>query len=211
METTDNSRQAKGFLTSKEVAAVIGKANAVLDPYSLLVSRRVTVGKGNVFYPYVTIEQSDQGIISIGDNNTFYPGVYILGSAGTVRIANHNEFGTGGCTIKANMPDAETAIGSHGRYCDGVSIMGKTTLGGGSQILGNITVQSCVLAGGGTLLEPDTDKRGAVLKGFGLARGLNLKTGQVVNGAGAFADALVEWQRAYHPRALKQLDRNNVI
>lgn len=201
MSNTNNSRQAKGFLTSDEVAASIGETNVVLDPSSLLISQGVTIGKGNVFYPNVVIERIGRGVVSIGDGNTLYPGVYILGAEGTVRIGDGNEFGTGGCTIKANTPDAEVVIGSEGRYCDGVSIMGKTVLGDGSQVLGAITVQSCELAGGGTYQESDPDKRGAVLKGFGLARGLALTMGQVVNGAGAFADAPVEWQRAYHPKA----------
>ncbi|MGH7158131.1 MAG: hypothetical protein ACREGD_03620 [Candidatus Saccharimonadales bacterium] len=204
MSSTNSSRQAKGFLTPEEIMAVVGKTNLVLDPYSLLISQGVAIGKSNVFYPNVVIERAGSGVVSIGDGNTFYPGTYILGSAGAVRIADGNEFGTGGCTIKANMPDAEVVIGSNGRYCDGVSIMGKTTLGNGSQILGAITVQSCVLAGGGTFQEPDPDKRGAVLKGFVLARGLNLEAGQVVNGAGTFADAPAEWQRAYHPKPPKQ-------
>jgi UDP-3-O-[3-hydroxymyristoyl] glucosamine N-acyltransferase len=199
----DSSRQARGFLTLDEVIATVSAANTVLDPHSLLVGSGVTIGKGNVFYPNVVIERSGEGVLSVGDDNVFYPGVYILSSAGAVHIADHNEFGTGGCTIKANMPDAEVRIGSNGRYCDGVSIMGKTTLGDGSQIIGDITVQSCIMGGGGSFQEPDPDQRGAVLKGFGLARDLQLQTGQVVNGSGAFADAPIEQQRAYHPHAPK--------
>lgn len=117
-----------------------------------------------------------------------------------MKIGNGNEFGPAGITIKANMSDALIAVGDDGRYCDGASIMGKTNLGSGSQVLGNITVQGCTLAAGGTHQEPDPDKRAAVLKGFGLARGITLEVGQVVNGAGKFADAPVEWQHDYHPK-----------
>ncbi|MDP9843982.1 hypothetical protein [Streptosporangium lutulentum] len=38
------------------------------------------------------------------------------------------------------------------------------------------------------------------MKGFGLARGIQLGAGEVINGAGDFADASIERQLAYHPR-----------
>jgi large exoprotein involved in heme utilization and adhesion len=78
--------------------------------------------------------------------------------------------------------------------------MGQTSLGDGSQILGGITVQNCLLAGGGSYKTSDPDERGAVMKGFGLARNLTLQTGQVINGSGDFGTASIEWQRAYHPK-----------
>jgi acetyltransferase-like isoleucine patch superfamily enzyme len=199
-----NARQTKGFLGAEEVVADLGENNTILDPYSLLISEGVTIGEGNVFYPNVVIERSGEGVLEIGNNNIFHPGTYILSSAGSAKIGNDNEFGTGGCTIKANMPDAVLTIGDGGRYCDGASIMGKTSLGSGSQVLGNITVQGCSLAAGGTFQTPDPDERAAVLKGFGLARGITLEKGQVVNGSGNFAEPPVEWQRDYHPKPKAQ-------
>jgi hypothetical protein len=166
-----------------------------------LISKKVQVGSGNTFYPNTTIQVQNDAQVTIGNGNTFYAGTLFLASAGTITISNSNEFGPAGCVIKANMPDAQILIGDGGRYCDGTSIMGKTSLGSGSQVLGNITVQGCNLSGGGTFTEPDPDKRASVLKGFGLARGITLEVGQVVNGAGNFAEAPVEWQRAYHPKA----------
>jgi len=61
-------------------------------------------------------------------------------------------------------------------------------------------VQNCTLADGGTFQEPNPDERGAVLKGFGLARNIVLETGRVINGGGNFADFPIEQQSAYHPK-----------
>lgn len=194
-------RLAKGFLPPDEAAEAVGAGNTILDPYSVLISKGVQVGNGNVFYPNVVIEVQGGGAIVIGDNNVFYPGTYLLSSAGSITAGSTNEFGPNGCTIKANMADAQLTIGDGGRYCDGANIMGKTSLGSGSQVLGSITVQGCTLAVGGTFQAPDPDERAAVLKGFGLARGLTLDQGQVVNGSGNFAERPVEWQRDYHPKA----------
>lgn len=198
---TDQQRSNRGFLTAVALTEKVGKNNSILDVSSVLISENVEMGKGNVLYPGVVIERQGDGKIVIGDENIFYPGVYILSSAGEIRIGNQNDFGPAGATIKANMPDAFIQIGHQGRYCDGTSIMGKTTLGPGSQVLGNITVQSCTLAGGGTFKEANPDKRAAVLKGFGLARGITLEAGQVVNGSGDFSSAPVEQQSFYHPKA----------
>jgi len=55
-----------------------------------------------------------------------------------------------------------------------------------------------------TYRDTDPDRRAAVLKGFGLARGITLEAGQVVNGAGNFSKAPVEWQRTYHPKPLNK-------
>ncbi|MFF2659853.1 hypothetical protein ACFVUH_21130 [Kitasatospora sp. NPDC058032] len=48
---------------------------------------------------------------------------------------------------------------------------------------------------------PDPDLRGAVPKGAGLARGIRLEAGDVVNGLGGFATATIERRLAYHPRS----------
>ncbi len=192
-------RSEKGFLTDAELAESLAKNNTILDD-SILISKVAVIGVNNTFYPGVVIEQQGDGKITIGDGNVFYPGTYVLSTAGEITIGNHNEFGPAGVMIKANMPDALITIAGNGRYCDNVSVMGKTMLGTGSQILGNITVQNCTLAGGGNFQDPDPDKRAAVLKGFGLARNITLKIGQVINGVGNFADSPVEQQSTYHPK-----------
>lgn len=71
--------------------------------------------------------------------------------------------------------------------------------GGGS---GAISAQSVQPAGGDDFTGPDPpDLRGAVLKGTGLARGIRLAAGDVMNGLGDLAAAPVERQLAYHPRS----------
>jgi len=195
----DQQRVSRNFLTAEELTETIGERNTILDT-SILIGKNVVVGASNTFYPGVVVEQEGDGKITIGNGNTFYPGTYILSTAGEIIIGNNNEFGPAGATIKANTLEAHVAIGDNGRYCDGVSMMGTTTLGAGSQVLGNIIVQNCTLAGGGDFQEPDPDKRAAVLKGFGLARNIALEAGQVINGAGNFADFPVEQQSAYHPK-----------
>jgi len=198
-EYLNQQRASKNFLTTAELIDTLGERNIVLDA-SVLISKNTVIGTNNIFYPGVVIEQQGNGKITIGDGNIFYPGTYILSTAGEIVIGDSNEFGPAGVTIKANVPDALITIADSGRYCDGVSIMGKTTLGMGSQILGNITVQNCTLAGGGNFQELDPDKRGAVVKGFGLARNIALEVGQVVNGSGDFANSPIEQQSVYHPK-----------
>ena len=195
----NTARQSKGFLSSEETVSKLGVNNVVLDPHSVLISGSVGIGHSNVFYPNVVIENRGDHVLEIGDNNVFYPGTYILNSEGTTKIGNDNEFGPGGCIIKANAPGTDVKIGNKGRYCDGPTIVGNTHLGDGSQVIGAITVINCSLAAGTSYEDDDPDKRGAVLKGFGTARGLNLKTGEVVNGQGNFNLAAVELQSSYHP------------
>lgn len=196
----DNMRASKHFLGIEETLSTVGKENIILDPYSFLVSRDVKIGKGNTFYPNVVIEGGHDRI-SIGDNNIFYPGTLILAKHVVVKIGGNNVFGPNGCTIRSDIPHAIITIGNQGRYSDGASIMGHTNLGDGSQILGAITAQSCQLAAGGSFEERNPDKRAAVLKGFGVARGISLEQGQVVNGAGDFRSSPIECQSAYHPKS----------
>lgn len=176
--------------------------NDVLDE-SVLMAARAVIGKRNTFYPGVVIECAEDARLTIGDDNVFYPGTYIVATRGEVSIGSGNEFGPAGCVIRANTPDARITIGDGGRYSGGVQIMGTTSLGSGSQVLGTITVQGCDLAAGGDYQAPDPDQRASVLKGSGLARSLVLHVGQVVNGNGNFADAPIEQQSAYHPKAAK--------
>lgn len=199
----ENQRSARGFHTTASLITSVGPQNTILDEHSILISEGVTIGYGNVFYPGVTIERQDEGTIEIGNNNIFYPGTYIYCSLGSVTVEDQNEFGPAGFTLRANTPDAHIEIGNGGRYCDGASIMGKTTLGSGSQVIGIVTVQNCTLGEGGTSKEPNPDKRGAVLKGFGRARGIDLATGEVINGNGDFTTAPIEMQRSYHPGSPK--------
>jgi acetyltransferase-like isoleucine patch superfamily enzyme len=152
--------QKINFLSTNDLQQLEG--NTFYSPISTLISPAVVIGKNNIFYPNVVIECTTEGSITIGDDNIFYPGTYITSSAGFVHVGSGNDLGPAGLTIKANNPDAAIEIGDQGRYTDGASIMGRTTLGSGSQVLGAITVQNCTLEEGGSFQENDPDKRGAV-------------------------------------------------
>lgn len=194
----NRTSELHNFRNPQELISEIGKTNTILAPYATLISQGVTFGKHNIIYPNVVIERTADGQVEIGDNNTFFPGAYILSSAGLIKIGNNNELGPAGITIQAKTEESLVSIGDDGRYSGNPNIIGKVTLGSGSQILGNIVVQNCQLAEGGNFEKPLPDKRAAVLKGFGIARNLILETGQVINGAGNFSDAPVQWQREYH-------------
>ncbi len=125
---------------------------------------------------------------------------FIYADQGTVSIGNRNQFGDGGCTIKANSEDTTTTISDNGRYLNGPLIIGSSHLGSGTQVIGAVTVQDSTLEGGKDYMFSDPDERGAVLKGTGLARGMLVSRGKVINAYGNFQDAHVENQSKYHPR-----------
>lgn len=198
LERLDETRRQSDFLTVTEL--LHQEDNTFLDPFSTLISRGVRLGSGNVFYPNVVVEQREVGSVSIGNANYFYPATFILATSGAVVIGSNNQFGDGGCAVKLNGPSGELRIGDRGRYTSSAELVGNSTFGDGSQVVGRITVISCHLGAGENHTFPDADQRGAVLKGFGQARNLTLEQGQVINGAGQFSDATVEMQSKYHPR-----------
>jgi hypothetical protein len=186
-------------LTIDELMALHGSDNLILDPFSTLVSPGVSIGKANVLYPGVTIGLHGDSELVIGDSNTIYPGAFLLAEkGGQLSIGNHNQFGDGGVRIKANMPTARIRVCDNCRFVGGAEVVGVSHLGSGAQVIGTITVQDCSLADGEPFTNPDPNERGAVLKGFGLARGLTLDKGDVVNGSGSFAEAPIERQITYH-------------
>jgi acetyltransferase-like isoleucine patch superfamily enzyme len=197
--STDKMREKFNFLSIADTCALASSGNVILDPWSALISRNATIGTGNVFYPNVTIECDSEGHCNIGTANKFYPGTLIsICQGGKVDILDDNEFGDGGFVIKANRVGSHVRVGSNGRYISGVQIMGQSTLGNGSQIIGPITVQDCTLDGGESYRGTDPDLRGAVLKGSGLARKLTVPCGQVINASGSFSANMIEPQSNYH-------------
>lgn len=198
LERLDGMRRQSNFLTVTELLSQ--EDNTFLDPFSTLIGRGVRLGAGNVFYPNVVVEQRGVGTVQIGDGNLFYSNTFILATSGAVMIGSHNQFGDGGCAVKLNGPSGELRIGNRGRYTSSAELVGNSTFGDGSQVVGRITVIGCHLGAGEDHTYPDADQRGAVLKGFGQARNLTLAQGQVVNGAGQFSDAPVEMQSKYHPK-----------
>ncbi|MEM9633225.1 MAG: AraC family transcriptional regulator [Pseudomonadota bacterium] len=198
-EKIDAARQARGFLPISQMMALLD-GNLVLDPFSTLISTGVSFGRDNVLYPGVTLQASEGAKISLGDANILHSGTSVSSSHGSVTIRDHNQFGEGGFTAKANRPGAKIRIGSHGRYLNNPSVFGETVLGDGTQILGNITVDTCSLGGGGSHAEPDPDLRGGLLKGQGTARNLIVPMGHVIAAQGSFFEDDLLPQSHFHPK-----------
>jgi hypothetical protein len=198
IQKIDAHRRQRGFLSVATMLEVYD-GSIFLDPLSILISEGVEIGQGNIIYPNVIIECRNQGAIFIGSSNLFYPGTLLLADQGKIIIGSDNEFGDGGLRIKANMPDSFISVGNEGRYMNGPEIMGKCVLGSGTQILGAITVQHCILAEGESYRNSNPDLRGGLLKGYGLARNLEVKQGEVINGHGSFEQTRIERQAGYHP------------
>ena len=197
----DEQRRKRGFLTIGELLTLTDTDNVILDPYSVLLSAHAAVGRGNVFYPNVVVEASEQASVVIGDGNTFTPGCFFAASGGAMQVGDHNLFGDGGFTARTTSVSDRLEIGSHGRYINGPALSGRNALGSGSQVIGPIRVQGCSLAAGESHEFPKADARGAVLKGYGLARGIILEQGQVIAGRGDFQLSDLKMQSFYHPEA----------
>jgi hypothetical protein len=196
----DEQRIARGFLPIARLLECYANT-IILDPFSTLISEGVDMGEGNVIYPNVVIELRNGGIVTLGDRNTLFPGTLFLADQGSIRIGDDNEFGDGGLRLKAILPDTSILIGSYGRYNNNAAVMSPCILGSGSQILGPINLQNCNLGAGESYKHDDPDQRAGVLKGFGQARNLKVKQGEVINGQGTFDQAKIERQLVYHPRS----------
>ena len=196
----DAQRERLGFMTVRELLDVHGSGNFIPDPFSVLVSHGVTIGSANILYPNVILETQHGGVISIGSENILYPGTLLLADQGVITIGDDNLLGDGGVRIKATLSTAAITIRSHGRYMNGANILGTCNLESGTQVLGPITVENCTLRAGGSFREPDPDLRGGVLKGSGVARALEVRQGEVINGIGVFETTKIERQTAYHAK-----------
>ncbi|TDU90779.1 hypothetical protein EV138_4374 [Kribbella voronezhensis] len=198
----DDQRTARGLRTVAELLELAEAGTIILDPYSVLVGTRVRLGDGNVLYPGVVIECDPESSCELGSGNTLLPGTFIAASGGgSIVIGDHNRIGEGGARLVAGQPGSRLTVGDRTRISSSPVIVAPADLGDGCQVLGQITAQQVQLSGGADWSHPDPDHRGAVLKGFGKARGLSVGVGEVVNGSGDFADASLERQRAYHPDA----------
>jgi hypothetical protein len=101
------------------------------------------------------------------------------------------------------MPNSCITIGDNGRYLNGMQIVGICSLGSGSQVIGNIIVQNCVLEEGESYLHDNPDLRAGLLKGFGIARNLTVGKGKVIEGAGKFETSNIQSQALFHPKTGK--------
>jgi acetyltransferase-like isoleucine patch superfamily enzyme len=196
----NEQRRENGFYAIPELLELKVRGNLILDPFSVLISSSLVIGSNNKFYNGVIIESKNNGTISIGDNNVFWPNSLIMAEYGRVQIGSNNQIGDGGVSIKANTKDANIIIGDNGRYLNGVQILGCSCLGSGSQVIGNITVQDCYLEEGESFKHNNPDARGGVLKGYGLARKIRVKTGMVINAYGVFKTEEMQKQAFFHPK-----------
>jgi acetyltransferase-like isoleucine patch superfamily enzyme len=196
----DQQRASQGFLTVSELLDLSKEGTIIFDPFSVLVSSVAIFGRNNTFYPNVIVQIKDGGEISLGDDNIFYPNTIIIADTGKVFIGNSNQFGDGGCTLKANMANKEITVGDKGRYINGALIIGGTSLGSGSQVIGPITVQDCTLEPGDDYRSSRPEFRAGLLKGYGLARAITVSRGNVLNGSGVFRQEDIEDQAKYHPK-----------
>jgi acetyltransferase-like isoleucine patch superfamily enzyme len=195
MEQMNRVREEKGFRTIDELYE-LAKENTIFNLFSVLISRSVSLGKGNIIYPNVIIENR-AGTIIVGENNIIFNGTTIQNLSGKIEIGNDNEIGENAVSIKNGQGKVE--IKDHCRLMNGPQILDDCYLGNGTQVLGNIKMSSCILADGESYKEKNPNTRGGILKGFGTAIRLRIETGMVINGNGSMTADMIERQEKYHP------------
>jgi carbonic anhydrase/acetyltransferase-like protein (isoleucine patch superfamily) len=197
------SRSALGFLSLDGLAALSRQGIHILDPFSTLVSPDVEIAAGTVLWPGVSLEATGGGRVRIGAGTHLFPGVRLRAEGGSILVGSEVELGDeGGFSVKVRI--GETAeIGDRARLTGGGRLSENCAIGAGAQILGRIDVRSCRLGAGGDYAEADPDRRGAVLKGSGQARGLMLAQGQVIQAFGYFAQDEVRSQSCLHTPGAK--------
>lgn len=155
----DEYRKQYGFYTVDEIISEIALENVVFDPYSLLISKSVHIGKDNIFYSNIVIKSDHDSLIKIGSHNTFFTNTYFVAeNGGVIEVGNENIFSGGPISIKANMNQAQIIFNDEGRYDGNINVYGNCYFGRGSQILGNINVYSCKLEAGASYKDPDPDQ-----------------------------------------------------
>ncbi|MBV6696325.1 hypothetical protein KV557_04180 [Kitasatospora aureofaciens] len=172
----DVIRRERGLLTPGELLALADQGVAVLDPFSVLVSRRVVLRTGTVLYPGAAIECDERSAVALGPGNTLHGGTRITATGGgRITIGRGSRIGEGGTRITAATGDT-IELGDETRLTNGAEVTGSCRIGDGAQILGPISVRSVTLAAGHPHTYPDPDGRAAVLKGHGRAHGINNRT-----------------------------------
>ncbi len=198
----DRLRRDRGLLTPAELLDLSEYGVTVLDPFSVIVSRRVKLGPDNVLHPGVVIECDEQSRCAVGPGNVLYGGTRISAAdGGSVTIGARSQIGDGGTRIIAGAHES-IEIGDEVRLMDGVEVTGDSLLGSGSQILGRISARSVELGAGRPHTFPDPDGRGGVIKGYGRATGALVRSGDVLWNIGhEIGHTTTERQRLYHPEA----------
>lgn len=199
--TGDDARRALGFLGLSETAGLAGRGVLVPAPGAVLVSPGVQFAAGVVLWPGVVLSVDAASRIAVGAGTQLFGGTRIVAvGGGTIEIGEAAEIGEeGGFTIKAEA-GATIRIGDRARLLGNGSMTLNNDVGDGAQVLGPIRLQACCLAGGGSWREPDPDARGAVLKGSGVARGIVLRRGEVIQAFGLFAGEPARRQTEFHPK-----------
>jgi NDP-sugar pyrophosphorylase family protein len=175
----------------------LAQYNTLYDIFSILISKNVKIGKGNIIYPNVIIECNDEHGIIIGDNNILYNGCSVKAKSGKIEIGNHNEIGENGVFISSL--ENEIKRKNNCRLMNGAQILDGCIIGNGCQVLGNIKAVKCILQDGESYEWDNPNMRGGVLKGFGSATELLVDKGEVIFGKGLFSKDMIEKQEKYHP------------
>ena len=199
LKRLDEMRSQAGFLTVSQLLERFGKTNILLDPFSTLVTENVRLGEGNILHPCVRILSANGYLVVLGDQNVIFSGTVIEAIAGKISIGDANEIGDGGFSARANRVGSAILIGSNGRYQGNASVFGESTLGTGTQILGQIMVNNCSLEAGADYKSPDPALRGGLLKGYGSAQNIHVPQGQVIAGWGDFRANMLLSQTTFHP------------
>lgn len=191
----NDARKAGGFLTIEEMLE-LAKENIFYDIFSTVIGRNVRLGKGNIFYPNVTVQAGAQ-TVTIGSRNIFFSGTRIVSQEAGIAIGDANEIGENGILIKAAKKPV--TVGNECRLMNGAQIGDGCSIGNGCQVLGSIKMVLCTLGDGGSYKEKNPNERGGVLKGFGTATGLTVGKGSVIGGNGLFKEADMVRQEVNHP------------
>jgi hypothetical protein len=199
--STDAVRRSMGFLTQAETLRLAAEGVLIPDPNSVLISPEVQVAAGSTLWPNTILQATEGGSIAVGAGTVLFPGTRMVAAGGRIAVGAGAEIGEeGGFTIKADGA-ALIAIGDGARLLGGGSLVGANRIGCGAQIIGPIRCQTCTLGDGGTYRDPEPDERGGVLKGSGVARGIDVPRGHVIQAFGLFAEGILRRQSYFHPES----------
>ncbi len=178
MNVGHDARAKLGLLSMTEVDELALKGVLVPSPDAVLISQGVCIGSGTILWPGTTLLADHPADLVIGEDC---------------------EIGAeGGFWLDARESQS-IQIGAGARLLGGGACEGACQVGKGAQILGAIRCRDCQLAGGGSYRHHNPNERGAVLKGNGVARSINLECGDVIQAFGLFSEAPVRRQVEFHP------------
>ncbi len=198
---TDAARTRHGFRTLAETARLAERGVTLFDPASTLVARAADIAAGVVLWPGVLVQCADGGAIAIAAGAVLWSGTRLSAEAGSaIAIGPETAIGEeGGFTILAGAGH-RIAIAANARLRGGGTLEGDCEIGEGGQIIGPIRARDIRLGAGGSWREPDPDRRGGVLKGAGVARGIHVPTGFTLQGFGIFDPSDLKPQSVFHPK-----------